>query len=119
MGENPNARGKALRDSTGQGCGLSWIGSEETSAFLQTPRLTAEERFFLPASRLPPVHSRSSVSPPGGDEYRFDPRLKGTTHVFLALLIIMNKKGEVMTKQEKLLEDVFESALQNDMNYVG
>jgi hypothetical protein len=31
----------------------------------------------------------------------------------------MNKKGGVMTKREKLLEDVFESALQNDMNYVG
>lgn len=31
----------------------------------------------------------------------------------------MNKKGGAMTKQEKLLEEVFESALQNDMKYVG
>jgi len=38
---------------------------------------------------------------------------------YFGLMDNNDKKGGVMTKREKLLEDVFESALQNDMNYVG
>jgi hypothetical protein len=56
----------ALRDSTGQGCGLLWTGAEEPSALLRSPRLRAEEKLFLPTSLLPPVRSRSSVSPRAG-----------------------------------------------------
>ena len=49
MGANPSAWVEALRDSTGQGGGLPLIAEKETSAFLRSSRLTAEERLFLPA----------------------------------------------------------------------
>jgi hypothetical protein len=31
----------------------------------------------------------------------------------------IRRKGGAMKEKEKLLEEIFESALQNDMNYVG
>ena len=62
----PKRPGEALRYSTGQGGGLPWPGSDETSALLRSRFLKAEERLFLHASRLPPVRSHSSASPRAG-----------------------------------------------------
>jgi hypothetical protein len=90
MSTNPSARGDALRDSTGQGDGLSRTGSGETSVLLRSRRLTAEERLFLPVRLLPPVRSRSSVFPPGGDESRLHLEINGTFPVFSILVLINN-----------------------------
>jgi hypothetical protein len=51
----------------------------------------AEKRFFLPVRLLPPVRSRSSVFPPGGDESRLPPGLKRTVHVFSILALFIKK----------------------------
>ena len=96
MWSNPSAWGEALWDSTGQGGGLSRTGSEETSVWLRSPRLTAEERLFLPVTLLPPVRSRSSAFPPGGDESRLEPNPKGNRCLFYFGLVYKYEKSNLI-----------------------
>ena len=82
---------KKIQGFGGKPCGtrpdkaaaFSGQGQKKPQSPLRSWRLTEEDRLFLPVSLLPPVRSRSSVFPPGRDEYRFHSGSKVRSKSFL------------------------------------